>query len=107
MLVVVLNGEGLIYDLTHHGSFHVFALVVALVALALVGFASGIGALIQGYRSASRQAPRGTWTALAILGGLCAGALLIGAVPRSMGAGVSPELLASLPAVSAAELRFD
>lgn len=106
-LVVALNGEGIFYDLTHPGSFQVFAVVLTFAALALAGLASGIGALLQGYRGASQQTPRGTWIALSILIGVCAGALLIGALPRAASAGVTPEVLAGLPALSATELRFD
>jgi plastocyanin len=45
--------------------------------------------------------------ALAALLGLCAGALLIGALPRAAGAGVAPELLAQLPALTTPGMHFD
>jgi uncharacterized cupredoxin-like copper-binding protein len=106
-LVVVAKIDPVIYDLTHPESFHLFAYMLVAVALALVGFAGGIGAAIQNYRGASQVAPRGAGVALALLTGVCAGALLIGALPRESGASVSPELLAGLPAIITPGMHFD
>ncbi|MBC8161303.1 MAG: cupredoxin domain-containing protein [Roseiflexaceae bacterium] len=106
-LVVAGNSGPVIYDLTHPEPYHNFAFMVIAVALSLVGCVSGILATTQNYRGNERRAPRATTSYLALLTGLCAGALLIGALPQSAGAAVSPELLASLPALSTPGMYFD
>jgi uncharacterized cupredoxin-like copper-binding protein len=106
-LVVAGNSGPVIHDLSHPESFHSFVFILIAVAFALVGFASGSGAAIQNYRGASQRAPRGMGVALALLAGLCAGAILVGALPRASGAGVSPEVLASLPALGTPNMYFD
>src|SRR5262245_2517201 len=73
-------------------------LLLPRLALAIVG---GIGATVQNYRSAERPTPRGLATTLIALGGLVAGAVLIGAIAKPADSvGVSPDVLASLPAVT-------
>ncbi len=106
-LVIAGNSGPVVYDITHPAAFHSFAFMVVAVALALVGTVAGLGATLQNYRSAARRAPRGTVVALATLTGLCVGALLVGALPQAASAGVSPEILAQLPAISTPEMHFD
>jgi nitrite reductase (NO-forming) len=106
-LVVLGNGDKIVFDLTHPESFHIFTYMIVAVSLALVGMATGYGAAVQNYRSAERRAPRAIGVALAALVGLGVGAVLVAAVPREAGTGVSPATLAQLPAITIPEMRFD
>ncbi|HET9222413.1 MAG TPA: cupredoxin domain-containing protein, partial [Roseiflexaceae bacterium] len=93
--------------LTHPEGFHAFAFMVVAVSFATVGTVSGISATVQNYRSRDRHAPRWLPTSLVALATLALGAILVGAIPREAGAGVSPEVLAELPAVTTPDFRFD
>jgi plastocyanin len=74
--------------------------VVALAVLA-TGFSASIGAAVQNYRGVERRTPRWLPGALLLIGGLVAGAAVVGAIPQSgESASVSPETLAQLPAVT-------
>ncbi len=106
-LVVAGNSKAVIYDLTHPESFHSFVFMVVAVSLATMGVASGLAETVQNYRTIERRAPRGTGVCLALLAGMCMGAILVGAVPRAGGAAISAELLASLPAVGTPGMHFD
>lgn len=106
-LVVLSNTTVVFYDLTHPETGLNFRFMVVAVALSLVGCVGGLGASIQRFRGSAARTPRGTSVALAALIGLCAGALLIGALPRPAGAGVAPELLAQLPALTTPGMHFD
>lgn len=106
-MVVAGNSSAVVSDLSHPESFHSFAFMITAIALATVGCVSGIGATIQNYRSSVRSTPRGLAASLALLVGLCVGAVLVGALPREAGAAVSPELLASLPGIDTPSMRFD
>jgi len=52
------NLDGVIHDITHPESFHLFAFIVVALALTLVGMVAGISATAQNYRSRERGAPR-------------------------------------------------
>lgn len=106
-LVVVGNSGPVIYDLTHPKAYHSFAFMVVAVAFSLAGSVGGVWATVQNYRASERRAPRAMALGLAGLAGLCAGALLVGAVPQPAGAGVSPESLASLPAFRTPGMYFE
>lgn len=106
-MVVASNSAVVAYDLQHPENFHTFVFMVASVALALVGTVAGISATVQNYRRVERRQPRLMLPALAGLVGLCLGTLLVGALPRAASAGVSPEVLASLPALTTPDMRFD
>jgi plastocyanin len=107
VMVIAGNSGPVIYDLQHPESFHLFAFMVVAVALALTGTVAGIGATVQNYRTAARRTPRSMVPALFALAGVCAGAVLVAALPREAGAGVSPEVLANLPAITTPGFRFD
>ena len=106
-LSVAGNIDHIVYDFAHPESFHTFAFIVVSVGLALAAMVAGIAATIQNYRGAGRRAPRGTSTLLVAFGALCVGAILVAAIPREAGAGVSPEALARLPALGIPGMRFD
>ena len=98
-LLIPAAGE-IAFALTHptDSMFIMMVLLLPLLALAIAG---GIGATVQNYRSADRAAPRGLATGLIALGGLVVGAVLIGAIAKPADSvGVSPDVLASLPAVT-------
>jgi hypothetical protein len=63
--------------------------MVVAVALALIGFMSGIGAAIQNYRGTLQRTSRTMPLSLALLVGLCTGAIPVDALPRDAGASVS------------------
>jgi uncharacterized cupredoxin-like copper-binding protein len=109
-LLVSGQAGGVAHSLAHPDDALRFDLAVVAVTLALVGFATGIGATLQNYRTPARQrrAPRWLAAALSATVGICIGAMTAAAIPRaSLEAGVRPETLASLPAVGAERLKFD
>jgi plastocyanin len=106
-LVVAANSGPVIYDLTHPEGFHAFVFIIVAISLAAVGTTAGISATVQNYRSGERRAPRWLPTSLVALATLALGAILVGAIPRDAGAGVSPDVLAGLPAVTTPDFRFD
>jgi hypothetical protein len=59
-LVLLMNADHIVFDLTHPGDFRTFALVVVAVPLATIGVFAGIGATVQNYRhsGADRRMPR-------------------------------------------------
>ncbi len=106
---LIISGDPalIIHDLTHPEAFHLFVTVLLAVAMALVGIVAGISATVQNYRSPERHTPRIMVPALAALATLCLGAILVGAIPRETSAGVSPEVLAGLPAITTPDFRFE
>jgi plastocyanin len=109
-LLVSGNTGGVAHSLAHPDDPLRFAFTVVALALALVTFGSGIGATVQNYRTphGTRRAPPWLAAALAALGGLCLGAIIATATPRaSVVAGIPPEALAALPALTSERARFD
>ena len=106
---LIISGDPtlIIHDLTHPEAFHFFATVLIVVATALVGIVAGISATVQNYRSRERRTPRIMLPALAAVASLCLGAILVAAIPREAGAGVSPEVLAGLPAITTPGFKFE
>jgi len=119
ILIIVVNRGVIPYDITHPEFFDTFAFTVIVLALAVVGIVAGIGATIQNYRAPAapetdtdwRRVPHWFPTMLWSLAALCAGALLVGAIPRTSATsgttGVSPEALAALPALGVDHFQFD
>ncbi len=96
------SGE-ILYILSRPHDVSLFALIVLLLPVLVIGVSAGIGATVQNYRyvASERHAPRGLRTGLILLVGLLGGAIAVAAAPQSSDAGgVSPEALASLPAVT-------
>jgi plastocyanin len=86
-----------------------FAPVLIVLTLSAVAVVLGISTTVQNYRRAAtdRRAPRWLAAALAGLAGLVVGAILIGMAPRADAtSGVSPEVLAQLPALVAKDFAF-
>ncbi len=86
-----------------------FTPVLIILALALVGVASGIGAAVQNYRRApdARRVPRWLPAALALLLGFVAGASAIAAIPQNgTAASISPESLAAMRGVATKDFEF-
>jgi plastocyanin len=106
-LIIGSNPAIIINDLTHPEAFHFFVSVLVAVAIAVVGIIAGISATIQNYRSQERRTPRVMVPALVALATFCLGATLVGALPRETSSGVSPEMLAALPAIVTPEFHFD
>ena len=119
ILVIVMNMKVIPYDITHPEFFNTFAFTVIILALTVVGIVAGVGATIQNYRAPAPletdtdrwHAPHWFPTLLWSLAALCAGALLVGAIPRTSAAsattGVSPEALAALPELAMENLHFN
>lgn len=107
VMVVAANSGPVFYDLQHPENFRLFAFMVVAVALALTGTVAGISATVQNYRKVERHTPRIMAPAVVGLIGVCVGALAVGALPREAGAGVSPEVLAQLPAITTPGFEFD
>ncbi|HEY7293660.1 MAG TPA: cupredoxin domain-containing protein [Dehalococcoidia bacterium] len=107
LLIAPAVGE-IVYELAHPGD-PMFGLLVILLPVLAIGLAAGIAATVQNYRAvADRSTPRWLGPALVGLAGACAGAIIVGAIPRSgAAAGVSPQVLASLPAVSTKVFAFE
>ncbi len=107
MLVAPAAGE-LAHVLGQPGDPMYPLLVVFFPTLAL-GIVSGVAGTVQNYRqvSSARRAPRWLGITTAVLTGVVLGALGIGVFPRPAAtAGVSPEVLASLPSVSVKTFAF-
>lgn len=114
VLFLGANAPYIGYDLGHPANFSGFAFTIVLVMPALVAMAAGIGAAVQNYwaRSAPEAAPRPglpRWFAFGLISLL---ALSVGAVgvaamaPANASAGVSPDVLAALPALTVSHLQF-
>ncbi len=105
-LLALMLGPGsgeLLYILSRPHDVALFALIVLLLTVLVMGTSAGIGATVQNYRHAAsdRRTPRGLGTGLIFLAGLLVGTLAVAAAPQSSDAGgVSSEALASLPAVT-------
>lgn len=82
---------------------------VLLVPPMVLASGLGIAATVQNYRLAAprRRAPRWLAPALAIVGGMTAGYLLLGLLPRPLAAlTVTPQTYGSLPGMETREFRF-
>jgi uncharacterized cupredoxin-like copper-binding protein len=119
ILLTVVNRRVIPYDITHPEFYDTFAFTVIVLAVTVVGIVAGIGATIQNYRAPmapeteanQRRLPGWFPTLLWSLAALCAGALLVGAIPRTSAAssttGVSPEMLAALPTLGMGHMQFE
>lgn len=93
-------GSEIVYVLAHPGGAMFTFIVVALPVL-LIGLVASIAAVVQNYRAAERRTPGWLPAALLAVAGLVAGALAVGSIPQAGSpAGVSPDALAALPAVT-------
>ncbi|HEU5099568.1 MAG TPA: cupredoxin domain-containing protein [Roseiflexaceae bacterium] len=98
-LLAMISGE-IAYTFAHPGNA-MFGLFVVAIAVVLIGLVASISTAIQNYRSATRQTPRALPAVLALVAGLVVGAVVVGGIPQAGdSAGVSPETLAGLPAVT-------
>jgi plastocyanin len=111
-VLIVLNIPFLQHDLAHPEFVGTFVFSVIVLGLALVGGVAGVMATAQNSRSpAAREAgaktPRWFGAGVVAVIGLVLGASLVAAIPRGGAAGVSAEVLADLPVVAAAGVRFE
>jgi plastocyanin len=97
-LLGMLGGE-VVFSLAHPGEVMFSFFVVALAVLA-VGLVASIAATVQNFRGADRRSPRWLPAALLLVGGLVAGAAVVGSISHGDAASVSPETLAQLPAIT-------
>src|SRR2546423_4679715 len=75
--------ESLVHPKTDpNGGFGHFVGVVFAIALALLAFGGSLGAAVENYRKASRQAPRWLPAALGLVVGMVIGAIFIGAISQ-------------------------
>jgi plastocyanin len=113
--LLALSTRSIRYDVSHPEAYIPYAVTLLVTTLTLLGIVSGAGAAIENYRGstatelrdARSRLPRWFQMVSSGLAGLCLGALIIGAVPRSAaGATVSPQTLAALPTLAAHHIRF-
>jgi plastocyanin len=106
-LLLGAEPQVLIYDLSHPENLGLWAIILGLCITAVVGLVAGVLATIQNYRvpAAEQRAPRWLGGALPVLAALYLGAVLSAAIPREGSAGISPEVLAGLPAVTIADFN--
>jgi uncharacterized cupredoxin-like copper-binding protein len=98
------------HDLRHPEEPSFFAFMVSFLLCAAVAVTAGVGATVQNYRARpdGRGVPRWLSGGLATAAGVAVGAILVAAVPRGgAAAGVTPEILAALPAVKTVSFKFD
>jgi plastocyanin len=108
VFIIAGNSTEIAYNLSHPTEVRGFAFTLFILAMALIGLAAGIAATVQNYRSSERRTPRTLAVGLALMLGLCAGAVLTAAsAAGGVNAGVSPETLMSLPALKTANFAFD
>ena len=105
--LVVGNTREIGYSLSHPAELRGFVFIVFMLAMASIGLVAGIAAVVQNRRG-QRAAPRTLAAALTGLAGVCLGAVLVAAVAAGgVNAGVSPETLSALPALTTANFAFD
>ena len=108
VFIIAGNSTEITYNLRHATEVRGFAFTLFLLAMALIGLVAGIAATLQNYRSSERRTPHALAAGLALLAGLCVGAVLAAAsAAGGVNAGVSPETLMSLPALKTANFAFD
>jgi uncharacterized cupredoxin-like copper-binding protein len=118
VLLTVINRRVIPYDITHPEAYNTFAFTAIMLGMTVVGAVAGVAATVQNYRGPAAEGDDGRravpgWfkTMVWTLAGICLGALLVGAIPRtsaaSSSAGVSPETLAGLPALGMEQFKFD
>ena len=108
VFIIAGNSAEIAYSLGHPTEVRGFAFALFIVAVAAIGLVGGIGATVQNYRSSERQTPRALPLGLTLLAGLLIGAVTVASVAAGgVNAGVSPEMLASLPALTTANFVFD
>ena len=115
-LFLAANAPYMSHDLAHPELFSGFWFSAVVMLVAVAGVAAGLGAAVQNYRAADAGVPADNWrgiprwysTGLLMLSGLCLGAILVAAMaPAGASAGVSPETLSTLPALTTADHKFD
>jgi plastocyanin len=110
---LVLPAAGEIAHTMGNPNDPLFGVLTVLFPCLAIAFLSGIAATVQRYRrpaaaGAAQRGPRWLVPALIALGGLIAGANLVAAIPqKSAAASVSPDVLATLPALSARGFAFE
>jgi plastocyanin len=109
-LMLVMNIQFIVHDLTHPEQFAMFVLEVGLDLAMIGGVVGGIAATVQNYRSplSERRTPAWLPYGLTAMAALSVGALLVAAVVQGRDStGVSQETLAALPALSAKAAKFE
>lgn len=102
VLLTPISNE-VFYILSRSSEAGLFSLVLALLPVLAVGTVAGLTATVQNYRRPveARRTPRGLYPMLLLLAGLVAGAILLAYAPQTRDdGGISPEVLATLPAVT-------
>jgi len=99
------------YILTHPDEPN-FVAATLFLPMSILGIVAGIGATVQNYLGGERRAPYWLFAGLMALAGWSVGAILVGALiaatPKAgSSVGISPETLASLPALAAQNVKFD
>ena len=112
LLFIAANAPYLGHDLARPEFFSNFSFSVVLLLPALAGLAAGLAATVKNYRAGEPSAvgqsvPRWFSVGFTATAALGLGAILAAAIAQAgANVGVSPETLASLPAVTAVDYRF-
>jgi plastocyanin len=108
VFIVAGNNAEIVYSLGQPAEVRGFTFTLFMLAMAALGVVAGIAATVQNYRSSERQTPRALPMGLTLLAGLFIGAVAVASIAAgSVNAGVSPEMLTSLPALTTANFAFD
>jgi len=108
-LMLVMNIQFIVHDLTHPEQFAMFVLEVGLDLAMIGGVVGGLAATVQNYRRspAERRTPAWLPYGLTAMAALSLGAVLVAAVVQGReSSSVSQETLAALPALSAKAAQF-
>jgi plastocyanin len=106
---LAMMGGFFIGFLATHPTEPAFTPVLVLLTMAVIGIVAGVSATVQNYRRplAERRTPRGLLSVLLVIIALMLGAILVAQAPaQSTAAGVSPEVLATMPVLQAQNFAF-
>jgi plastocyanin len=108
-VLLLMFYQPLVFELQHPEVFGWFATMLVLVAVLAIAIVGGIAATVQNYRvpAADRRAPRGLQSVLLAMAAFIVGGLAVAAIPQQgAAAGIDPEALSGLPAITTKDFEF-